>query len=186
MSSGPLGRRVHLIGIGGAGGSGVARLLLSSGVEVSGSDAVGSASVNLLRELGARACSSDKRPWRFEVHVSQRAIAQMRTETRHGRRLRGARVETGGMLLGSVDEAARCVYVDIATGPSPDSVLTAQSFDFGTDGSDEAIQHYRQRTHDRCHFVGIWHTHPSVQLSRAGETKCVWLGPSPTGPRSGT
>jgi Mur ligase family, catalytic domain len=43
----------HLIGIGGAGMDGVARLLLSHGVAVSGSDTVDSASVRLLRELGA-------------------------------------------------------------------------------------------------------------------------------------
>jgi UDP-N-acetylmuramate--alanine ligase len=49
-----LGGRAHLIGIGGAGMVGVARLLLSRGVAVSGSDAVESDSVRLLRELGAR------------------------------------------------------------------------------------------------------------------------------------
>jgi UDP-N-acetylmuramate--alanine ligase len=53
MNSWLIGRRAHLIGIGGAGMSGVARLLLSRGVAVSGSDAVESASVRLLRELGA-------------------------------------------------------------------------------------------------------------------------------------
>jgi len=53
MNSWLFGRRAHLIGIGGAGMSGVARLLLSRGVAVSGSDAVESASVRLLRELGA-------------------------------------------------------------------------------------------------------------------------------------
>ncbi len=51
-SSWPFGGRAHLIGIGGAGMSGVARMLLSIGVAVSGSDAVESESVRLLRELG--------------------------------------------------------------------------------------------------------------------------------------
>ncbi|GII88712.1 UDP-N-acetylmuramate--L-alanine ligase [Sphaerisporangium siamense] len=45
--------RVHFIGIGGAGMSGIARILLKRGVKVSGSDARGSAMVNELRELGA-------------------------------------------------------------------------------------------------------------------------------------
>lgn len=47
------GRRAHLIGIGGAGMGGVARLLLSHGVAVSGSDVAESASLRLLRQLGA-------------------------------------------------------------------------------------------------------------------------------------
>ncbi|MFI6388306.1 UDP-N-acetylmuramate--L-alanine ligase [Nonomuraea sp. NPDC050547] len=45
--------RVHFIGIGGAGMSGIARILLKRGVRVTGSDARGSDLVNELRELGA-------------------------------------------------------------------------------------------------------------------------------------
>lgn len=45
--------RVHFIGIGGAGMSGIARILLKRGVRVSGSDARGSDLLNELRRLGA-------------------------------------------------------------------------------------------------------------------------------------
>jgi UDP-N-acetylmuramate--alanine ligase len=45
--------RVHLIGIGGAGMSGIARILLARGATVSGSDAKDSRSVLALRALGA-------------------------------------------------------------------------------------------------------------------------------------
>ncbi|GGP07991.1 UDP-N-acetylmuramate--L-alanine ligase [Nonomuraea glycinis] len=45
--------RVHFIGIGGAGMSGIARILLKRGVRVSGSDARSSDLVGELRELGA-------------------------------------------------------------------------------------------------------------------------------------
>ena len=46
--------RVHLVGIGGAGLSGIARLLLARDVQVSGSDAVDSPALRALRALGAR------------------------------------------------------------------------------------------------------------------------------------
>jgi UDP-N-acetylmuramate--alanine ligase len=46
--------RVHFIGIGGAGMSGIARILLARGVEVSGSDARESSTTAALRALGAR------------------------------------------------------------------------------------------------------------------------------------
>src|SRR4029079_15251606 len=49
-----LGERVHLIGIGGAGMSGIARILLARGVAVAGSDAKDSRAVLALRALGAR------------------------------------------------------------------------------------------------------------------------------------
>ncbi|MDS1269397.1 UDP-N-acetylmuramate--L-alanine ligase [Lipingzhangella sp. LS1_29] len=47
-------KRVHFIGIGGAGMSGIARVLLQRGVGVSGSDAVDSAVLTELSELGAQ------------------------------------------------------------------------------------------------------------------------------------
>ncbi len=46
-------RRVHMIGIGGAGMSGIARLLLARGIEVSGSDLKGSVGLDDLGALGA-------------------------------------------------------------------------------------------------------------------------------------
>ncbi|MET3960392.1 UDP-N-acetylmuramate--alanine ligase [Marmoricola sp. OAE513] len=46
--------RVHFVGIGGAGLSGIARIMLARGIEVSGSDAKSSATIEALRALGAR------------------------------------------------------------------------------------------------------------------------------------
>jgi UDP-N-acetylmuramate--alanine ligase len=46
--------RVHFVGIGGAGLSGIARIMIARGIEVSGSDAKASATLEALRALGAR------------------------------------------------------------------------------------------------------------------------------------
>ena len=46
--------RVHLVGVGGAGMSGIARILLARGVSVSGSDAKQSRALDVLTALGAR------------------------------------------------------------------------------------------------------------------------------------
>ncbi|WP_243060274.1 UDP-N-acetylmuramate--L-alanine ligase [Nocardioides sp. SR21] len=46
--------RVHFVGIGGAGLSGIARIMLARGVVVSGSDGVDSPTLSALRALGAR------------------------------------------------------------------------------------------------------------------------------------
>lgn len=53
LPAGQLGR-VHFVGIGGAGLSGIARIMLARGVEVSGSDGVDSPTLDALRVLGAR------------------------------------------------------------------------------------------------------------------------------------
>ena len=47
-------RRVHMVGIGGAGMSGIARILLDRGALVSGSDAKESRGLHALRARGAR------------------------------------------------------------------------------------------------------------------------------------
>ena len=46
--------RVHFVGIGGAGLSGIARIMLARGIEVSGSDAKASSTIEALQALGAR------------------------------------------------------------------------------------------------------------------------------------
>ena len=48
-----VGKRIHFIGIGGAGMSGLARIALSHGITVSGSDAKDSSVVIALSALGA-------------------------------------------------------------------------------------------------------------------------------------
>ena len=47
------GKRIHFVGIGGSGMSGLARIALSHGIKVSGSDASDSSVLNALRALGA-------------------------------------------------------------------------------------------------------------------------------------
>jgi UDP-N-acetylmuramate--alanine ligase len=53
-----IGKRVHFIGIGGAGMSGLARIALSHGITVSGSDAKDSSVVTALSALGAKVSTS--------------------------------------------------------------------------------------------------------------------------------
>ena len=49
-------QRIHLVGIGGSGMSGIAEVLLTLGYQVSGSDLQNSETVRRLRELGGRIC----------------------------------------------------------------------------------------------------------------------------------
>lgn len=96
----------------------------------------------------------------YEIRMSRHALADMRTEARRGRRLRGQRVETGGMMLGAFDDACLILHVDRAIGPPPDSTLSAKFFDHGIVGTQELVDHRREATHNRQSFVGLWHSHP--------------------------
>jgi integrative and conjugative element protein (TIGR02256 family) len=96
----------------------------------------------------------------FQVRISQAALGTIRAEVRRGARLRGPDVETGGMLLGQIDEAAGVVYVDVATPPTPDSLCSAVHFRHGVDGSQDLVEHHTRTTGTITSLVGMWHTHP--------------------------
>lgn len=96
----------------------------------------------------------------FQVRVTQTALGTIRAETRRGARLRGPEVETGGMLLGQIDEALGVVFVDVATPPTPDSLCSAVHFQHGVDGSGDLVDHYVNTTAGATAFTGMWHTHP--------------------------
>ena len=95
-----------------------------------------------------------------EIRVAAEAVAEMRTETRRGARVRGPNVETGGMLLGVFDDSTGVISIDVATGPSADSRLSNVYFDHGTAGTQDVIDHHLRRTGNLISFAGIWHTHP--------------------------
>ena len=70
-------RRVHLVGIGGAGLSGIARIMLARGVAVSGSDASDTPTLDALRRLGAR-CEVGHAP----EHVGDAEVVVVSTAVR--------------------------------------------------------------------------------------------------------
>ena len=113
----------------------------------------------------------------YVVLVSQRAMAEIRAEVRRGARVRGRSIETGGMLLGSFDEATGRAYIDAATGPSPDSQLSAMYFSHGTAGTQEVIDHSQRRSANRVGFVGMWHSHPygPASPSPTDEAGMAWI-----------
>ncbi len=96
----------------------------------------------------------------MQVRISATAMAEMRAETRRGARVRGDRIETGGMLVGALDEAAMCIYIDTACGPPPDSRLSDLHFEHGTEGAQHLIDHHLKRSRGTSGFIGMWHTHP--------------------------
>ncbi len=96
----------------------------------------------------------------YEVRLSHGALSDIRAEVRRRARLHAELVETGGMLIGTVDDGVGCIFVDHACPPTPDSMLGRHHFEHGTDGAQASIDHFRAATADASGFVGMWHTHP--------------------------
>jgi integrative and conjugative element protein (TIGR02256 family) len=69
--------------------------------------------------------------------------------------------ETGGLLFGEWDDAARVVWVDTATKPPNDSKLSPAEFVLGTDGTAGLARQLRARSNGTTVCIGTWHTHPS-------------------------
>jgi integrative and conjugative element protein (TIGR02256 family) len=79
---------------------------------------------------------------------------------RRGARVRGPEIETGGMLLGSFDEATGVATVDLATGPAPDSRLSSTYFLNGVEGTQDSLDAASDASRGLTRFLGLWHSHP--------------------------
>lgn len=97
-----------------------------------------------------------------QIRVRAAALVQAREEARSTQLLHGHWVETGGILLGIVDDACRVIWITRAEAPPPDSEQVEHHFRLGQDGVEETILAHREASNGRIRFVGVWHTHPGI------------------------
>ena len=70
--------------------------------------------------------------------------------------------ETGGVLFGERDDAARTITVDEASGPPPDSTQSPTGFVRGTHGVGDLLETLGDASaSSRATYLGDWHTHPN-------------------------
>lgn len=122
--------RVHLIAIGGAGMSAVARLLLARGVPVSGSDAQPSATLVALADLGARVHVGHDPAHLVgaDTVVVSSAIREDNAELVAARRA-GLRVLHRSQALAAVIGGRRCVAVAGANGKTTTTSMLVAALD---------------------------------------------------------
>ncbi|MFF3359776.1 ThiF family adenylyltransferase [Streptomyces sp. NPDC002917] len=111
----------------------------------------------------------------YDVRITPAALAEMRAEARRGARVRGPRVETGGTLLGVVDDATGVIFIDEATGPPPDSLLTETYFQHGLDGISAHLAARREATGNISRFLGMWHTHPHAAAQPSATDRAAMI-----------
>ncbi len=129
--------RVHLVGIGGAGMSGIARVLLARGVQVSGSDAKDSRALAELRVLGATAYVGHDPAHvdGVDTVVVSSAIRDTNSELRAARG-KGLRVLLRAEALAALMAGRRGVAVAGTHGKTTTtSMLTVAAFHCGVDPS---------------------------------------------------
>ena len=96
----------------------------------------------------------------YHVRIAPRAWQSILTNIRRSVRWRGRRVETGGLLFGERDDAARVVWVSDATGAPPDSRASRRGFLCGTVGTAAINNEMRTASRGAVRYIGMWHTHP--------------------------
>lgn len=101
----------------------------------------------------------------MESRLSPTALTEMRAECRLMARRRGVHVEVGGLLLGEIDDACGVAWVSVASGPPPDSRVSAQAFVCGVEGVEAFVHQRDQATRGAMRFVGIWHSHPAGEAA---------------------
>lgn len=98
----------------------------------------------------------------YEVRIQPSAKREMSGWISRSARLKGPRVETGGLLFGEIDNAARVIWVSEVSGPPPDSTASPTGFVCGTTGTQKLNRELRERSRGSVTFVGTWHTHPGM------------------------
>ncbi|MGI5238820.1 ThiF family adenylyltransferase [Dactylosporangium sp. CA-139066] len=104
----------------------------------------------------------------YEIRIDPGALASIRREVRRMAERAGPLVETGGMLLGQIDQASRVVWVTEADGPPPGSLASAEALQLDTEQARGWAQRRRQITRGMVAYIGAWHTHPSHEPSPSG------------------
>lgn len=131
LPSPPLGfdeawRRVHLVGIGGAGMSALARILMEAGLSVSGSDRSESATAESLRRLGATiwAGHSSGRTQGVDVVLASSAIPPDNVELTEARTM-GIPILNRGEAIARLVEGRRTIAISGTHGKTTTSAMTA-------------------------------------------------------------
>lgn len=120
----------------------------------------------------------------YRIQLSPKAWKEMVAAIRQGRRKRGKKCETGGLLFGKRDDALRIIWVDDVIGPPPDSVCRPEKFICGVQGTQDAHNKRKQQSRGSTEFIGMWHTHPQdmpfpSQTDVAGMAQLLTSGEKP-------
>lgn len=96
----------------------------------------------------------------YRLFIDEIAKREILAWISRNKRVRGAKVETGGLIFGAIDESLRSIWLDRVSGPPPDSQASEEQFLCGTQGTRELAEYHTQKSGGSSGFIGIWHTHP--------------------------
>lgn len=119
-------RRVHMVGVGGAGMSAIARILIQAGIEVTGSDLSDSRTIDALRALGMRVQvgHSPEQVGNSEVVIYSSAVPPENVELSRARSM-GCEILSRGEALARIVSGYRVIAVSGTHGKTTTSGMIA-------------------------------------------------------------
>lgn len=99
------------------------------------------------------ALTSGSRGW--DLRLSARVVEAIKADA-----ARWGQLETGGVLLGHVDEFSRTICISDLVNAPPDSSRSQVEFKLGTEGLEQAVNSAREDSIGYLSYVGTRHTHP--------------------------
>lgn len=91
----------------------------------------------------------------WSVRLSAKVVQTMAEDANHFKPL-----ETGGVLLGHVDEFSKIISISALADAPPDSTRSKTEFKLGTQGLEAALNTARENSIGYLRYVGTWHSHP--------------------------
>jgi integrative and conjugative element protein (TIGR02256 family) len=100
----------------------------------------------------------------YEIRLAAEVLDELRQQCRAVAEREQGDIETGGLLLGEIDDACRVVWVRRALPPPADSVGSSTFFRHGVAGIEQLVARNEEATTAAAaRFVGLWHSHPNTE-----------------------
>ncbi len=96
----------------------------------------------------------------YQIRFAPRALDGMQDEAFGTSYALGPDVETGGMLLGQIDDARGVVWVTSIAAPTPGSEQSSSYVRLAAEYTRELLTVIEDESSGRISFIGMWHTHP--------------------------
>jgi integrative and conjugative element protein (TIGR02256 family) len=106
-------------------------------------------------ELGKTQVLKVKAENTWAIRILENALAQVSTEA-----LKYGQVETGGVLIGRISLARRCITISRVLEAPPDSERSPTRFVLGTQGLLTRVKEIYVKSGNFLNYVGTWHSHP--------------------------
>ncbi len=112
----------------------------------------------------------------YQARIAATAFAAIRQEVLQSRELRGPECETGGLLLGQVDHAAKIVWITEVSGLPPGSAAWAEGLVLDPAAERARTSARRRRSRGLVGYLGMWHSHPQHDVAPSDIDRTAMAG----------